>query len=70
MEGVFFEGYNTFFNLQLALKFDFQPSTMKLGSRHPPTVKTGQIWSSADFKNGFLFSNNNKNPIQSIEVRN
>ena len=37
-------------------KFDFQHSTMKPVKKHPPTIKTGQIWSSAGFKSGFLFS--------------
>ena len=47
-------------NLQLVLKFDFQPSTMKPGNRHPTTIKTEQIWSFAGLKAVFYFSNNNK----------
>jgi len=34
---------------------DFQPSTIKPVKKHPSTIKTGQIWSSAGFKSGFLF---------------
>ena len=37
-------------------KFDFQPSNKKPVKKHSPAIKTGQIWSSAGFKNGFLFS--------------
>ena len=29
---------------------------MKPVKKYPPTIKTGQIWSSAGFKSGFLFS--------------
>ena len=29
---------------------------MKPVKKHPPTIKTGQLWSSAGFKSGFLFS--------------
>jgi len=28
---------------------------MKLVKKHPPTIKTRQIWSSAGFKSDFLF---------------
>jgi len=37
-------------------KLDFQPSTIKPVNKHPSTIKTGQIWFSAGFKSGFLFS--------------
>ena len=44
------------------IKYIFQPpthievgfSTMKAGNTHPPTIKTGQIWSFTDFRNGFF----------------
>jgi len=29
---------------------------MKSVKKHPPTIKTGQIWSLAGFKSSFLFS--------------
>ena len=48
------------------VKYTFQPSThaevrfstfnYETGQKHPSTIKTGQIWSLADFKSGFLFS--------------
>ena len=48
------------------VKYTFQPSTRaevrfstfnyETGQKHPSTIKTGQIWSLADFKSGFLFS--------------
>jgi len=50
------EGLSTLYNPELAPKYDFQPSTMKPVKKHPPTIKTGQLWSSAGFKSGFLFS--------------
>ena len=51
-----FFGLSTLYNPELAPKYDFQPSTMKPVKKHPPTIKTGQLWSSAGFKSGFLFS--------------